>query len=58
MPIVATPKQTLGKLKVPSFNLNRLAINQSISQLFPSRFQYAMEGRPRNSHLLSAFFLL
>jgi len=57
MSIIATSKETLGKLKVASFDLNCLAINQSISQLFSSRFQYAMEGWPGNMHLLRALLL-
>jgi len=57
MSIIATPKETLGKLKVASFNLNCLAINESIGQLFPSRFQYPMESRPGNPHLLRTLFL-
>jgi hypothetical protein len=57
MSVIATSKETLGKLEVASFDLNCLAINQSISQLFPSRFQYPMESRPGNPHLLRALFL-
>jgi len=37
MSIIATSKATLRKLKIASFDLNCLAINQGISQLFPSR---------------------
>jgi len=57
MSIIATSKETLGKLKVASFNSDCLAINQGIGQLYASRLQYAMESRPRNTHLLRALFL-
>jgi hypothetical protein len=55
--IIAASEQPLGKLEVTSFDLNGLAIYQSIGQLFSSRFQYSMEGRSRDSHLLSGLFL-
>jgi len=57
MSIIATFEETLGKLEVASFDLYRLTGNQGIGQLFPSRFQYAMEGRPGNTHLPRALFL-
>jgi hypothetical protein len=38
MSIIATFEETLGKLKVASFDLYRLTGNQGIGQPFPSRF--------------------
>jgi len=58
MSVIAASEQPLSKLKVASFNLNRLAINQSIGQFLPRRFQYTMESRPGDPHLLGALFLL
>jgi hypothetical protein len=57
MSITAASKATLGELKVASSDLDCLAINQSVSQLCPSRFQYPMEGWPGNMHLLRALLL-
>jgi hypothetical protein len=57
MSIIATPEDTLSKLKVTTLDLNCLAIHQSISQLSPSRFQYPMESRSGNTHLLRALLL-
>jgi hypothetical protein len=57
MSIIAASEHPLSKLKVASFDLNCLAIYQSIGQLFPSRFQYPMEGRPGDPHLLGTLFL-
>ena len=57
MPVIAASEQPLSKLEVASFDLDCLAIDQSIGQLFPSRFQYPMESGPRDPHLLGALFL-
>jgi hypothetical protein len=57
MSIIAASEAALKKLKVTPFDLNRFAVDQSISQLFSSRFQYAMDSRPRHMHLLGTFFL-
>jgi hypothetical protein len=58
MSVITASEEALGKLEVSSCNLNCLAINQSISELFASRLQYAMESRPGNPHLPRTLFLL
>jgi len=57
MPVIAASKTALGKLEIASFDLNCLAIDQSVGQLLPGRFQYTMKGRPGNPHSLSTRFL-
>jgi len=58
MSIIATSEQPLDKLEVTSFDLNCLAIDQSVSQLPPARFQYTMKGGSGHMHHQGTFSLL
>jgi hypothetical protein len=57
MPITAASKATVGELEVASLDSYCLAIDQSVSQFPPGRFQYPMEGWPGNPHLPRALLL-
>ena len=58
MSIIPASEKAAGKLEVATLDVDCLAVDESIGQLFPGGLQYSVECGPGNPHLLGALLLL